>query len=426
MSNPDQQAGDVSPGGSVLVVGGGVIGASCAYYLSKSGWSVTIVEANQFGSGCSHANCGLVCPSHVLPLAVPGAVRTALKALFNPHGALAIKPGFNPALWAWLFRFARRCNAVDMLEAGRAIQALLNSSRRLYDELLKEESLDCEWEARGLLFVLQSRAGMEHYTETDKLLSNSFQLPAKRLDGEALVALEPALKTGLAGGWLYETDAHLRPDKLIASWRRVLETRGVIIREGCPVQSIIQENGQARAVATSEGEMTADIFVFATGAWTSLLQRQLGCRIPIQPGKGYSITMPRPVKCPAIPLVLEEHRVAVTPMKTGYRLGSTMEFAGYDARLNRRRLELLREGARPYLHEPFCEPVEEEWYGWRPMTYDGKPIIDRCPRWQNVYIAAGHNMLGLSMAPATGKLVAEMLEGKQTHLDPAPYTLKRF
>jgi D-amino-acid dehydrogenase len=416
--------------GQVVVVGGGVIGASCAYYLCRSGWSVTIVEASQFGSGCSHGNCGLICPSHILPLAVPGAIRTALKALFNPRGAFTIKPQFDPALWAWLYRFARRCNPADMLEAGRAIQALLNSSRRLYDELLREEALDCEWEARGLLFVFQSRAAMEHYAETDRVLSDSFQMPAKRLDSEALIELEPALKPGLAGGWLYESDAHLRPDKLMASWRRVLEARGVTIREDCSVKSVVREKGRVRAVATSQGEMPADAFVFATGAWTPLLAFLTPLsrkrRLPIQPGKGYSITMPRPAKCPAIPLVLEEHRVGVTPMKSGYRLGSTMEFAGYDATLKRSRLELLRDGARAYLHEPFCDPVQEEWFGWRPMTYDGKPIIDRCPPLENVYIAAGHNMLGLSMAPATGQLIAEMLAGRSPHLDPAPYSVKRF
>ena len=135
--------------------------------------------------------------------------------------------------------------------------------------------------------------------------------------------------------------------------------------------------------------------------------------------------MPRPAKCPAIPLIFEEHRVAVTPMKSGYRLGSTMEFAGYDTTLKRRRLELLRAGASHYLQEPYAEPVLEEWYGWRPMTYDGKPIIDRSPALDNVFLAAGHNMLGLSMAPATGKLIAELLDGAPPHLDPAPYRLER-
>ena len=157
-----------------------------------------------------------------------------------------------------------------------------------------------------------------------------------------------------------------------------------------------------------------------------MLNQHLGCRVPIQPGKGYSITMPRPAICPTYPLIFEEHRVAITPMATGYRIGSTMEFAGYDTSLSRKRLELLREGASHYLQEPTSEPVQEEWYGWRPMTTDSKPIIGPSPRIQNLWIAAGHNMLGLSMAPATGKLIAEMLGGSTPHIDPAPYSARRF
>jgi D-amino-acid dehydrogenase len=415
-----------STAGHVVVVGGGVIGAACAYYLSRSGWTVTVVDQGGFGQGCSHGNCGFVCPSHVLPLAAPGAIGMALKSLFQPDAPVAIKPRFDPTLWAWLYRFARRCNHQDMLEAGRAIQALLNSSRRLYDQLLKEEAMDCEWQSRGLLFVLRTQAGMEHYAETDKLLRESFNLPAQRFDGEALIEREPALKPGLAGGWLYDTDAHLRPDRLMAEWRRVLGAKGVTVHEHCPVQTLVREQGRARAVLTAQGEMTADAFVFATGALTPLLARQLDCRIPIQPGKGYSITMPRPARCPVVPLVFEEHRVAATPMRSGYRLGATMEFAGYDTTLRRRRLDLLREAARHYLHEPYGEPVEEEWYGWRPMTFDGKPIIDRSPTMRNVVIAAGHNMLGVSMAPVTGKLVAELLSEEPPHLDLAPYAVTRF
>jgi D-amino-acid dehydrogenase len=412
--------------GRVVVVGGGVIGAACAYSLNRSGWAVTLIDRGEFGRACSHGNCGFVCPSHVLPLAVPGAVRGALKALLTPNSPLSIKPRFDPSLWSWLYRFARRCNTADMLAAARAIQPLLESSRALYPELLQREGIDCEWQARGLLFVLHSRAGMEHYAETNKLLSDSFHLPAKRFDGDELTALEPALKSGLGGGWLYETDAHLRPDRLMVGWRTVLERSGVMIRTRCELTGFTAAGREVRAARTSEGELAADAFVVAAGAWTPLLGRVLGCRLPIQPGKGYSITMPRPARCPAVPLIFEEHRVAVTPMLSGYRLGSTMEFAGYDATLNRRRLDLLRSAAAHYLHEPYGEPVEEEWFGWRPMTPDSLPVIDRSPAYGNVVIAAGHNMLGLSMAPATGRLVTELLTGPPPHLDPAPYAATRF
>jgi D-amino-acid dehydrogenase len=302
----------------------------------------------------------------------------------------------------------------------------LKSSRSLYDELIRTEALDCDWETRGMLFVLQSPAAMAHYAETDRLLREEFGLAAMRYDGNALTELEPALKPGLAGGWHYATDAHLRPDKLMAAWRRVLEARGVQVLENREATGWRQEGGGARAVTTSQGELPADAFVVAAGALTPLLSKPLGCKVPIQPGKGYSITMPRPARCPIFPLIFDEHRVAVTPLRSGYRLGSTMEFAGYDVTLNRRRLNLLREGASHYLHEPCCDPVEEEWYGWRPMTYDGKPIIDRSPSMANVWIAAGHNMLGMSMAPATGKLIAELLSKTMPHVDPQPYAVTRF
>jgi D-amino-acid dehydrogenase len=313
-----------------------------------------------------------------------------------------------------------------MLAAGRGIQALLNSSRSLFEELIRAERLDCEWETRGLLFVFQTRAAFEHYAHTDELLREQFGMGAKRFDGDAVSALEPALVSGLAGGYLYEGDAHLRPDRLMDELRRVLVSLGVEVRENCEVSGFVRQNGKATAVRTPAGEVAADRFVVATGAWTPQLNAELGGRIPIQPGKGYSITYPRPAACPSHPLIFEEHRVAVTPFRTGYRLGSTMEFAGYDDRMNRARLSILTEGAKPYLREMPAGPVEEEWWGWRPMTFDGLPVIDFAPAAPNVLIAAGHNMLGLSMATATGKLVAEMLGSGKPHLDPAPYALKRF
>lgn len=408
-----------------VVIGGGVIGAACAHYLAEAGWRVTIVERKQFGSGCSHANCGFVCPSHVLPLAAPGAVSNAIRAMVSRDSPFRIRPGFNLSLWRWLLAFARRCNPNDMLESGRGIKPLLTSSRGLYDELVRS-GLDCEWQTRGLLFVFQSKAGMEHYAATDALLRKEFGTVARPYHGDDVCGLEPALKPGLGGGWHYEGDAHLRPDKLMRSWKRLLESRGVAIRENCSVEGFVQEGSQAVAVRTSVGEIRADAFVLAAGAWTPFLNDHLGCRLPIQPGKGYSITTERPGRCPKVPLIFEEHRVAVTPMETGYRLGSMMEFVGYDESISPARIEYLRRAAGQYLDEPIGRAVEETWFGWRPMTTDSRPIIGPCPSLANVMIAAGHNMLGLSMAPATGKLIAELLDGRPPHVDPGPYSPRRF
>jgi D-amino-acid dehydrogenase len=313
-----------------------------------------------------------------------------------------------------------------MIAAGRGIQPLLLSSLALYRELIAGELLDCEFETRGMLFAYRSKHEMDEFAATDKLMTEVFHCPAQRLDGRTLVEREPALKPGLAGGWHYPDDAHLRPDRLMRAWRSQLESHRVTVRENCGFQRFRADSGRAVAAVTADGDLSADCFIVATGAWTPLLNEHFGCRVPIQPGKGYSVTMPRPSVCPAMPMIFPETRVAVTPFQSGYRLGSTMEFAGYDPSIRPERIQLLKDGAKDYLREPYCEPVEEEWYGWRPMTYDSMPIIDFSPAYRNVIIAAGHNMLGLSMAPATGKLVAEMAGGISPHIDPAPYRAGRF
>ncbi|MCA9082132.1 MAG: FAD-binding oxidoreductase, partial [Planctomycetaceae bacterium] len=224
----------------------------------------------------------------------------------------------------------------------------------------------------------------------------------------------------------YECDAHLRPDQLMTAWRAALESRSVEIREQCQLTHLRRSDNRISAIETSQGSLQADRIVIATGAWSTKLQSELKCRIPVQPGKGYSITMPRPENCPRYPMIFEEHRVAVTPMSNAYRIGSTMEFVGYDTSLNRNRLNLLRQGAAHYLHTPSAEPVLEEWYGWRPMSCDGKPIIGQVPGLSNVWLATGHSMLGVSMATGTGKLIAELFQGKTPHVDPHPYRVGRF
>jgi D-amino-acid dehydrogenase len=240
-----------------------------------------------------------------------------------------------------------------------------------------------------------------------------------------LLNLEPALKPGCAGAWHYLTDGHLRPDKLMLAWRRVLEGLHVEIREDCELRDFVAEGRIARRLITNKGELAADQVVVATGAWSPRLKHLLKSPIAIEPGKGYSLTMARPAVCPRYPLIFEEHRVAITPLPSAYRIGSTMEFAGYDDTLNPDRLSLLREGASLYLREPLAEPVLECWYGWRPMTPDSMPFIGRMPAFDNLYLAAGHGMLGVSMSPATGKLIAELIDGKATHVDPEPFWVGR-
>lgn len=409
----------------VLIVGGGVIGAACAYYLSRSGCQVVIIERGTMGSGCSHGNCGFVCPSHVLPLAIPGAIGNAVRSFFSRNAPLKIRWRLDPSLWNWFLRFSLNCSHARMIQSGHAIQALLTSSRELYDELLLSDLTDLEWQTLGLMFVFQTPRAFDHYAQIDELLRREFNLSATRHDADALQSVEPALKPGIAGAWHYMTDAHLRPDKLMAAWRRCLLAQGVELIEQCELIDLSAQGRVVKSLTTSRGELSADQVIIAAGAWSRDLRKLLRVPIAIQPGKGYSLTMSRPKICPRIPMLFEEHHVAITPMASGYRIGSTMEFAGFDNRLRPDRLKLLRHGAETYLREPFGEGPCEEWFGFRPMTPDSLPLLGRVPAFDNLYLAAGHGMLGVSMSPATGKLLAEMLTGQVPHVDPLPYAVDR-
>jgi D-amino-acid dehydrogenase len=411
---------------SAIVIGGGVIGCTTAYYLRQQGWDVRILDAKQIGRGCSHGNCGFICPSHVLPLTAPGMVWPAMRRMFRRDSAMYVKPRWDPALWRWLMQFALGCSRENMMSRAAARHALLASSMKLYRQLMADESLDIEWADRGLLLVFKSPHEFEAYGKVAALMRDEFGITAKPYDSAQLTALEPALRSGPAGGWHYAGDAHLRPDRLMAEIKSRLESHGVGITEGIKVTRFNLDKGRAQSIETTAGTMSADQFVLATGAEAPALARELGCRVPIQPGKGYSITMRRSGTVPSIPVILEEFHVAVTPWASGVRIGSTMEFVGYDTRINPRRIDLFKRAVAEYLIDPPNGAVEEEWSGWRPMTYDDLPCIGKSPAAENVVVAAGHGMIGMATAPASGKLAAELISGEAPHVDARPYSLQRF
>jgi D-amino-acid dehydrogenase len=411
---------------TAIVVGAGIIGIACAHYLSKAGLRVTVIDKGSIAGACSHANCGYICPSHVLPLTEPGAIGVALKSMLNPRAPFRVKPQLSPTLWNWMWQFARRCRHQQMLTAGKHLQAILDASTDEYRRLIPEQSLECEWEENGLLYVLRTERGMRQFAKTDRLLTDHFGLSARRIEGSELPTFEPALKSGLAGAFHYPGDVSVRPDRLNSQWTARLRERQVQFIEHCELQTIHKLAGRVVSLTTSHGDMQADRFIIATGAWSARLSTELECPIPIQPGKGYSVTLARPEPCPRYPILFPEHKVGVSPFVGGFRLGSMMEFSGYDTSIPEHRIQQLRESAKPYLVAPVTGDAEETWYGWRPMTWDSLPIIGQVPRLTNAYLATGHNMLGLTLAPVTGRLIAEIVTGKTTHLDVTPFSPNRF
>jgi len=404
----------------VAIVGAGVIGIACAHYLRAAGHEVTLIDQGEVGSGASRHNCGHILPSHVLPLNEPVAILTGLKSLFNPSAPFRVKPTLDPATLRWFAAFVRRCNERWMLHAGAALKALLDSSRAEYDALLAPGGLQADWSRQGLLHVFKDQRGWDAFASTVELLEEEFGISARPLIGDMAANFEPALRPGLAGAFHYEGDAHLNPHLLVQGWAKRLKASGVRFLTGQAVHGV-----EAGGLHTAKGLVEADHVVLATGAWSGPLAASLGERIPIIPGKGYSLTLPRGEHHPRCAIVLPERNVALTPLSDGLRIGSMMEFVGFDASIPPRRMKQLRSSAASYLHGDMSTKGTP-WFGWRPMTPDGLPIIDRLKGLPNTLIAAGHGMMGMMTAPATGKLIAEMVMERAPHIDATPYAASRF
>ncbi|WHZ17921.1 MAG: D-amino acid dehydrogenase small subunit [Rhodanobacteraceae bacterium] len=409
----------------VLVLGGGVIGLSCALALLRQGASVRVLERGEPGCGASHGNCGTLTPSHAIPLTVPGMPWKALHWMLRRDAPLYVSPKPDWQRWRWLLGFAQRCNLASAERAAIARAAILQRSWTLLPRLLVEEGIECEYAPSGNLYVHRDAHTLEHDRPEIEWL-HRLGIAALALRGDEVEQMEPALLPGVAGGILHADDAQLRPDKLVEGLARRVRERGGVIETGADITGFRCADGRVDGVQTSRGGFAGDRIVLALGAWTPHVASMLDLRVPIQPGKGYSITMSRPDPCPRRALVLREPSVCVTAWDSGYRLGSTMEFSGYDEHLNRTRLDALRRGAAAYLRAPVGAELREEWWGWRPMCIDEIPLIGPVRRWNNLMLATGHGMLGVSMSAATAELVASLVAGGKPVLDPAPYAPVRF
>ncbi len=410
----------------VLILGGGVIGLACALYLLKAGASVRVLEQGAPGCGASHGNCGTITPSHALPLAMPGMVGVALRSFFHADAPLYLNPRLDGPRLRWLLGFARHCNWRDFHVATQARLAILQRSRQLLAGLVRDDQLDCEFVEQGTLHVYRTSALRETDEKQRAALLERLGIEVRRLSGDEVEAMEPALKPGVVGGLLHPQDASLRPGPYVAELARRVVQLGGVIETKARVEGFETAGARVTGVQSSRGAFRAEQVVFALGAWSPLLARRLGLRLPMQPGKGYSLTYSRPTLAPRRPLTLREPSVCITQWNDGFRLGSTMEFSGYREGLNRTRLDALRRGAAAYLREPEGPVLQEEWWGWRPMSVDEVPIIGPSARWSNLWLATAHGMLGVSMSAATGELMASMLAGTAAAIDPVPYAPGRF
>ena len=292
-----------------------------------------------------------------------------------------------------------------MQEAALARHQLLQSSQQLYGELFAAHDFACEWQTTGLMLVYRDRPHFDAFASIASRLERDFDIRVARVPADRLTEQEPTLRDGLAGGWCFPGDSHLRPDKLMAGFRSLLPQMGVQVREGVEVLGLEIEHGQLQALRTSGGTLPVERMVLTAGAETPQFAKPLHCKLPIQAGKGYSLTFRTQQRLPRIPMIFEAHHVAVTPFEGALRIGSTMEFAGLDRSINRQRVQLLMKSARAHLREVPEETQVQPWAGWRPMTYDGIPRIGPTPsrgqcgrrRWQRdggARLRPGHRQAG--------------------------------
>lgn len=412
---------------SVVIVGGGVIGLCAAWFATQRGWRVTVLERGGHGpdggpeTGCSLGNAGMIVPSHFVPLAAPGMVAMGLKMMRDPRSPFYIRPRLDRDLLDWGVRFARAANARHVTQSAPLLRDLSLQSRRLYEEFDTSgvlDELDSEpgfgLTKHGLLMLCKTQHALDeeaHMAQTARQL----EMPADVLTPTEAARLDPAVEMDIAGAVHYPLDCHLSPSRFVQKLARALTRNGVQLRANAHVVGWKTRGETIEAARLNSGEeVCANEFVLAGGAWSPELVRGLGLRLPMQAGKGYSVTLQHPRQMPRLCSILVEARVAVTPLGDSLRFGGTMEIAGMDETIRPVRVEGITNAAQRYFPQfetkDFADlPV---WAGLRPCSPDGLPYLGRFRHWTNLSAATGHAMMGLSLAPVTGQLLTQVLAGE--------------
>lgn len=406
----------------VLIVGAGAVGLSIARRLARQGASVLVLDGRGPAGGASSGNAGMVCPSHVIPLAAPGMVALGLKYLLDPRGPFRLTPRLDPALWGWLWRFARHCSDENVRKGLPVLRDLLLRSRAL----VEAEAADLggfSFEAKGLLMIAETaagRAGLDH----ERHIAIDAGLEARALSQGDLGALDAVL-ADVPHGLFFPGDAHLEPAAYTLALAADLTAHGGRVQRA-DVRAIRFEGDHFAAVVTDEGEIRAEVCALAAGAWTARMLRPHGISIPLEAGRGCSLTYAANPGGLGVPLILTEARVAVTPMAGRLRLAGTMELSGLEERVAPHRLHALAEAFTRVFPRVSLPPVAEAtpWVGLRPCSPDGLPYLGFAR--PGLFVATGHAMLGISLAAVTGELGAEMIRGDRPSLAVAALDPLRF
>jgi D-amino-acid dehydrogenase len=409
---------------SILVVGGGVIGLSTAYYCARRGHQVTLLDRNpEQRDGCSFGNAGMVTPSHFVPLAAPGIIGTAFKWMWNPESPLYIKPRLNWDLLSWGWKFMGAANVQHMERSAPVLRDLSFASCTCFEELAALANNEFGLVQKGLIMLCLTQQSVDHEAAFARQ-ANELGVPAEVLDTLALKRLEPNMTMNVAGGVYFPKDCHLTPSRFMASLKQQCDKVGVnFLWETETTSWRSSHNGRLEAVTCRGPRGTADYsgdeFVLCAGSWSPSVVRELGLKLPMQAGKGYSLTLQQPRELPQICAICTEARVAVTPMGQSLRFGGTMEIAGLNEDINPVRVQgIIKTVPRYFPKFTACDfEGVQPWRGLRPCSPDGLPYVGRTTRFKNLSVATGHAMMGLSLGPITGKLISEVLSGQTPSID---------
>lgn len=398
---------------NVVIIGGGAIGLCTAYYLQRAGHKVTVLEKGVYNEGTSLGNAGMLVPSHVVPLAAPGVIAQGMRWLFRKDSPFRIKPRLDPALISWLWQFRKYCTASHVNRSMPLLRDLSLASVEGFAALA--QAFNFHFAQKGLLMVHSTPKGEKENLKYAKK-GKAVGLEVEILSADALQQRAPNLKSNALGAVYFPQDAHLSPDLFIAGITKALTAGGADLLTATAVTGFeMADNRTIRAVKTDSGLVKADEVILAAGAWTPALARMLRIHVPIQPAKGYSITLDAPAQAPAIPAILTEEKVTITPMGNKLRFGGTLELAGFDASVDPIRAGAICKAIPRYIPEATPDTIDPAaiWSGFRPCTPDGLPVIGRPGEMKNLVIASGHAMIGITLAPITGQLVASLIDKTQ-------------
>lgn len=413
----------------ITIIGGGIVGLSCAKTLADAGARVAVVDRGRYTESASTGNAGMIVPSHIVPLSAPGVIAKGMKWLMNPESPLYIKPSTDPAFVKWLWAFQKHCTQAHVDHGVPVLRDSILASLSLLDAWCALPGFEGAGLAHTGLLMLHhgEKARQENLELAD--VAEAAGLDIERLDRDATLEKEPALKTDISGSVYFRQDARVDPEGLLRAMEAHVKELGVSIVEGA-VSKLQKKGASVVGVQVGDRILESDQLVIAAGSWTPQLTKGLGTKLLLQPAKGYSVTIPSAEHGGVdtgmhMPCLVTDEKISITPMPGGIRFSGTLGLQGYDLSVDERRAAPIRRHAARYCGAEHVAPLAT-WAGLRPASPDGLPYAGRLPSMDNVWVASGHGMLGVTMGPITGRLIADQIGGNEPTIDPSPFRVDRF